>query len=1229
MRRIIFVLVTMVSCAALVLLEARIDRRPVVALEQAAQSVSPSGQSARLYVGLGPEAEPHTLRARVNGEDVTSRFRFTRGGASGLVDGLRPGTNEITVTVRDGDDALHQGRLALEAPAVREHGDLTAELRATTRNLVLSERGRARASNTPARRLAELGREGTLALSRVESAGDTGRNAEGEVARVADLAGEVDAQVDEVRRYYAQARQRLNHLGFDDKLDRLDAIEQAAMTAAESMSEALALARSGDPEDLGRARRRMEGITKDPPVPLSVPSRHLVPLEIPDDPRSPFQIYLEAIGGLDLLTGGDPATLLEELVPALARNPQRPDRVEVGVPTAWAQAGDPDLDPGTGVDFDPLDPDDAIMLKAAELGSDPVAIYEFVYNEIEYELYSGLARGAKATLLRRAGNGSDQAALLIALLRASGYKARFVFGGILADVERVKSWLNVRSWEGAERLLSANGLVGAIGIPPYTDAGEQAVFLDTMMWVKALVPYGPDRGRSLDAPLRWVFLDPSFKTHEMQAGIDLPDIPFDFAHTGRGILNGVNRLTALELFAEAVRADLRASHPNQTIADMGVRGPIERVELGMLPPTLPYRPVQFHAEFADLNELPFVPFNPPGDVQPQDWMARRYIVELRDLDGTTVRLNHEIRAADFSDTRVTIGWKGATPADQTLIDNDCQGDVAMCPNPGLIDVVPIVKYDGVEQATGTDPLALASTVRVFVSNVDAIHFRNCFVSSGGDPNIYLFTNPCYYNEQAPLVVGARFLLAYDVSQNSQPLIDRRALQLVETYQAVGAAHPGEIDFPLTEDLRDNVIGELLFIASLRYGQRFDELAGLLEHTNKFQVLKQGRGQFQSLMDVYYLDGTPISIVPAGLLIDILYTSDVYAIDAVEDGVQRAKAFQLLGYTGSALEHQLWEELTQFESVSTVKGLQWVQDNPGFGATIVELDSPGDPIPPLLPTNIRTRIQQELDLGHRVLVPDRELTIELWTGVVYLSELLPTDPTESLSLMFAITTTGIAKGGLAIGLSPWIFEPPRNNAIGASDSLIRLLDPINAASGNMDHSAVDLEVATRGGLPVRLERVYNSQFQEVGPFGFGWTHSYDHYLEAIDDDADGNPGEPEDEDGAVSGVAVVDGQGGVRRFRAATGALDGTFAAEPGNRDVLVAAGGNLERLEPNGTRWRFQGFGASANVGDRRRLDWVEDRNANRTTLQYAGSELSTVTDPLGRQLSFTYSGGVITDVSD
>lgn len=51
------------------------------------------------------------------------------------------------------------------------------------------------------------------------------------------------------------------------------------------------------------------------------------------------------------------------------------------------------------------------------LGWDPEAIIRFVGKEVEFEQYPGLLRGAKGTLMSRAGNSLDQALLLAILLK--------------------------------------------------------------------------------------------------------------------------------------------------------------------------------------------------------------------------------------------------------------------------------------------------------------------------------------------------------------------------------------------------------------------------------------------------------------------------------------------------------------------------------------------------------------------------------------------------------------------------------------------------------------------------------------------------------------------------------------------------------------------------------------------------------------------------------------------
>jgi RHS repeat-associated protein len=153
-----------------------------------------------------------------------------------------------------------------------------------------------------------------------------------------------------------------------------------------------------------------------------------------------------------------------------------------------------------------------ILALAASLGNNPVAIHNWVRNQIRYTPGYGAMQGGAATLQARRGNDVDTASLLIALYRAAGIPARYVYGTIEAPAARLNNWLGVDNTPAALALMTQAGI-------PNRSVGD-SVQLEHM-WVEAFVDYSPSRGAVNKGGTTWSALDPSFKQMDKQAGMDL------------------------------------------------------------------------------------------------------------------------------------------------------------------------------------------------------------------------------------------------------------------------------------------------------------------------------------------------------------------------------------------------------------------------------------------------------------------------------------------------------------------------------------------------------------------------------------------------------------------------------------------------------------------------------------------------------------------------------------
>lgn len=123
--------------------------------------------------------------------------------------------------------------------------------------------------------------------------------------------------------------------------------------------------------------------------------------------------------------------------------------------------------------LDPTEHDlDALGLELAF--EEPAGIAAWVAENVAYEAYVGVLRGAEGTLVARAGNALDQALLLARLLTDAGYDARIALGA-LGDADALELVMGMFAPRAQPRATAdAAGLAESLGV----DASAAETYLE-------------------------------------------------------------------------------------------------------------------------------------------------------------------------------------------------------------------------------------------------------------------------------------------------------------------------------------------------------------------------------------------------------------------------------------------------------------------------------------------------------------------------------------------------------------------------------------------------------------------------------------------------------------------------------------------------------------------------------------------------------------------------------
>lgn len=560
-----------------------------------------------------------------------------------------------------------------------------------------------------------------------------------------------------------------------------------------------------------------------------------------------------------------------------------------------------------------------IAALAQSLDWNPVAIYEWVKNNVETEWYWGSMKGAEETLRQKSGNDADQAALLVSLMRASGYPSRYVRGVIefFPGIDRLRNLTGIEdSGEIAEFLRHA-------GIPfkPVMAGARIDNFQIEHLWVEVQVPYGNYRGALKDgAGKTWVALDSSIKATDLQwnGAADL-DPALSFTDLRDRYLSAPSQLPPLDFLKTEIDQYLNLNRPGVTYGDLlRTRSHTPEV-LNILPASLQFREVKVIEELTTLPEE----------------LLHTVKVVAADSDGKTL-FDTTLRAFEVSNRSLVLSYEPEEVVDHEIIDS--YGGLDNTPS-YLVRLRPVLKLDGERVAVGTDGLPMGSDCAVTVS-----------------------------------VTGPR---GTETVSASQVVGNVSVLSVV----AQKSVTPPEIA------AEDKDAEHILYEEALKYAGRWSEaedaLASLL-HLSQARPLPSV-ALVGGVVDVAYILGTPHGFSWKGVYIDAALRR-IYGGAAKAEGAAAAAARKdfmfFSALQGSVLEHRLFEDDLQVESVSTARIFGEV------GGAALTIDSANiDATLPTLPydDDIKADIAASVAQKYVVRVPAANATFRDWTGTGYIKE----------------------------------------------------------------------------------------------------------------------------------------------------------------------------------------------------------------------------------------------------
>lgn len=617
-----------------------------------------------------------------------------------------------------------------------------------------------------------------------------------------------------------------------------------------------------------------------------------------------------------------------------------------------------------------------IAALARSLNWSPVSIYEYVKNTVEAEWYWGCMKGAEETLHQKSGNDCDQASLLAALLRASGYPTRYVRGTIefFPDIERAKNLIGI---DDPARIAA---FFQKAGIPykPIILGGKIANFQIEHIWVESQIPYANYRGAIIDEHGKvWLGLDTSIKVKGYTYN-NPPDILSTMSFSTvrdeyLGLLTASTgstpfelNQTPLEYLQSRIDSELQTENSELLYADLMRTRILLPEVMNILPSNTQFTLIKATNEYTSI---------------PDELIHKvRFVASIQDTAGSMQDnlLDITLPLYGLSNRQIAISYEPETVEDQEIIDS--YGGLDNTPA-YLIHLRPVLKINNERIIVGTDGLPMGAEYDLTIEVIGA----------SGDQRSEKTTNT--------MLVGNLSVIG---------ITSQRAALTPSSLVEEGAKDAERLLYEAANHYID------------RWNQAEEELASLLHLTITRPlpaVVTLG-----GMIDVTYLLDMPHGIEWKGVFVD----ANLRAIEIIPSSPpfdkgglggfvdDRQKTFmQLSSLQGSILENRIFEDDFKVDSISTAKLFQLATRIAQPATSILTIDKTNiDTVLPTLPfdDNIKEDMINAVNQGFELRTPDSELAYEDWTGIGYLKE----DPETGES-------GWMLSGMIAGGMTAWAVD----------------------------------------------------------------------------------------------------------------------------------------------------------------------------------------------------------------